>query len=391
MGGLVVFWFAPVVVVPISISPHVIFCKVEVPGKEIKYIIFVYGSPHPTDRYLVWDEISTILQSTPSAVLLGDFNQVEYLSDKIGESLDIPGRHLFQDWKINSQLLDIPFSGPLITWTNGQLQNPTYERIDKGFATGLWLDSHPDAVIFHQPILFSDHATIILRGDGGYIPRKRPYKIENWCLGMYEVSGLVTSKWKDFRPGSQMLLVSRKLEDLKRSLLSWCVSHKKQWGIDWKDLQASIDVGSFPLCDSSNRESFLRLCQQKIVQAQTAFLFWKQQCKTRWDALGDTHSRLLFRSVQTRRRRNKIMSLRDEKGVWVSDHAGISSTLESHFSGIYNCYNSSPPPAICDWDRLGILSLSALDCQFLLEPFSASEIIRVMLRLFSTSLLMVIY
>lgn len=49
-GGLVVFWFASVVVVLISMSPHVIFCKVVVPSKEIKYIIFVYGSPHVSFR-----------------------------------------------------------------------------------------------------------------------------------------------------------------------------------------------------------------------------------------------------------------------------------------------------------------------------------------------------
>lgn len=69
---------------PISVSSHVIFCKVVSPSQAIKYYIFVYGSPHISYRDLVWDEISSILTEVPSAVLLGDFNQVEYFSDKVG-------------------------------------------------------------------------------------------------------------------------------------------------------------------------------------------------------------------------------------------------------------------------------------------------------------------
>ncbi|XP_021716878.1 uncharacterized protein LOC110684751 [Chenopodium quinoa] len=142
-GGLVVFWFSQVVVEPISVSPHVIFCQVIVPGQEIKHIIFVYGSPHISFRNAVRAEITNILRIAPNVVLFGDFNQVEYLSDKVGGSLAIPGRHEFLDWKLSSGLLDIPFSGPSFTWTNGQLGNPIFERLDKGYATRAWMDTHP--------------------------------------------------------------------------------------------------------------------------------------------------------------------------------------------------------------------------------------------------------
>lgn len=192
-GGLVVFWFAPVSVVPISISPHVIFCKVVVPGQAIRYVVFVYGSPHVSLRSSVWDELLQILNLYPDVVLLGDFNHVEYLEDKLGGAPSIPGRYDFLEWKIASVLVDIPFTGSPFTWTNGQLGNPTFERLDKGYASCSWLESYPDAMIVHQPILFSDHAAIVLKETIPLFPRKTPYRIENWCLEIREISLLIKS------------------------------------------------------------------------------------------------------------------------------------------------------------------------------------------------------
>uniref|UniRef100_A0A803M5J3 Endonuclease/exonuclease/phosphatase domain-containing protein n=1 Tax=Chenopodium quinoa TaxID=63459 RepID=A0A803M5J3_CHEQI len=118
-GGLCVFWFAPVVVEPLLVSPHVILCQV-VENLVIKHVLCLYGAPQVSDRMTMWSEISDILASYPNVVIVGDFNQVEYLSDKAGGNLDIPGRHDFIQWKLDNGLLDIPFSGLSFTWTMGE-------------------------------------------------------------------------------------------------------------------------------------------------------------------------------------------------------------------------------------------------------------------------------
>ncbi|XP_021735711.1 uncharacterized protein LOC110702317 [Chenopodium quinoa] len=205
------------------------------------------------------------------------------------------------------------------------------------------MDSHPDASIIHQPILFSDHAAIILRESVN--TRRSPYKIENWCLGLFEVSQIIGFDWKKFHSGSFMYSISRKLDE----------------GLNTFKMQK---IG----------QTFLCLRDEKISRAQTTFLFWKQRCKVRWDAFVESHSSLLIRSVQAHRRRDKIMSLKDENGVWASDQAGISSLLEKHFATLYNCHGSSAPPTSCQWDDLEIPTLSELDYQFLMTPFSALEI-----------------
>ncbi|XP_021728399.1 uncharacterized protein LOC110695480 [Chenopodium quinoa] len=262
--------------------------------------------------FSVWEEISSILIEVPNAVILGDFNQVEYFSDKVGGSSVIPGRHDFIEWKLNSQLMDISFFGPHFTWTNGQVLNPTFERLDKGLATSSWMDRHPEASIYHQPILFSDHVAIIFGN---------------------------------------------------------------------RDLYSSLSSGSSDLQNDQARGDLLLVREDRLSRAQAAFLFWKQRCKTRLDALGESHSGLLFRFVQARRRRNKIMSLKNDNGAWVSDQQKISELLFRHFSLLYNCQDTSPIPSPVNWEELEIPTLSHADYQFLMTPFSSLEIKDVMFHI----------
>ncbi|XP_074278507.1 uncharacterized protein LOC141602093 [Silene latifolia] len=97
-------------------------------------------------------------------LLIGDFNQVEFSSDKLGGSDKlIRGANLFSYWKNLHCLMDSPFKGPRITWCNNRdCPHRIYERLDKGFASNDWLSLFPNTFIKHLPIQISDHAPIIL-------------------------------------------------------------------------------------------------------------------------------------------------------------------------------------------------------------------------------------
>lgn len=89
-GGMFICWFAPIGLVPVFSSQNVYLFKL-VQGDEIKYVMFVFGSPHVTNRLEVWQLISSILETIPDVVIIGDFNQVEFFSDKLGGNFSIPG------------------------------------------------------------------------------------------------------------------------------------------------------------------------------------------------------------------------------------------------------------------------------------------------------------
>lgn len=75
-------------------------------------VMYVYSSPILEDRVRVWNLMLSLLTNVPNCILLGDFNHVEYHSDKLGGSSVIRGWMEFLDWRINSNFLEVPFLGP---------------------------------------------------------------------------------------------------------------------------------------------------------------------------------------------------------------------------------------------------------------------------------------
>lgn len=66
--------------------------------------------------------------------LLGDFNQVELENQKLGGNPNIKGATTFSKWKMDCNLMDIPFHGVQYTWTNNkQGSQIIFERLDRAY------------------------------------------------------------------------------------------------------------------------------------------------------------------------------------------------------------------------------------------------------------------
>lgn len=157
-------------------------------------------------RNTVWQLIGDILSKTHDKVLLlGDFNQVEYHNQKMGGSVNIPGREVFMNWRNKWQLLEIPYHGVNYTWCNNREDNDCiYERLDRGYAREGWYNLYPEANILNLPILVSDHSPIILDTKAERKKISRTCKIDSWCLNMEQPKEIINEVWKRQLDGSPM-------------------------------------------------------------------------------------------------------------------------------------------------------------------------------------------
>lgn len=98
-------------------------------------------------------------------LLLGDFNQVVRQEDNRGaRAVWDYGAKRMLCMIDKCKLIDVEFSGPRFTWTNGQLGHLLIEqqRLDQGWANEAWHDRFHSSALHHLPRTNSDHHSLLL-------------------------------------------------------------------------------------------------------------------------------------------------------------------------------------------------------------------------------------
>ena len=103
-------------------------------------VYFVYGAPNTHDGPTIWEAIwSYLYELNLPTLLIGNFNQVEYYTNKLGGSGKIRGWEEFTYWKMNLGLIDLPFTGPQFIWCYKQFDTDLmFELLDQASCTIEW-------------------------------------------------------------------------------------------------------------------------------------------------------------------------------------------------------------------------------------------------------------
>ncbi|XP_021776359.1 uncharacterized protein LOC110740190 [Chenopodium quinoa] len=332
-GGLLVLVWSNEVVDCLFSSKNFILCKMNESNGSWKYILFVYGETQVEKRRIIWEQ----LEEFKNVLVIGDFNQVESGSDKLGGSTRIRGLEAFLDWRFSSNVTEVPFSGPKFTWNNKREGDDLIlERLDRAYVTEKWFDHSPDGRIIHEPIVCSDHATITYHEQPSEMVSNTPYQIENWCLAFPEIKDMVQHTWNEEVSGSFMFQLSRKLDRLRCKLQYWCLEHKKVWGINWRKLTKDLRSSGMNINLIQEGEGYIRQINHLIPESQLSFSFWNQRMKANWIRCGDCPTPTMYRRVKQRQLHNTILTLRNEEDAWVEGQREVEEVILSSIKDIYN-------------------------------------------------------
>lgn len=236
-GGLVLFCWGSSSVEVIQKSSNFLLCKISEINGSSWHCLFLYGAPQYSNRLPLWQHLHHLLQPYSKYLIVGDINQVDHFSDKLGGSPLIRGWLDFVTWKMDLQLHDIAFSGPQFTKSNNrENEDLIMKRLDRGYASQDWMSTYPQTYIINLPILHSDHGPILLYPSAVTISTRRPYQVENWCLRYDEVKRMVHDIWQLQIVGSYAYVVARRLSILCQKLKAWCLDKKFFWGVNWKSI-----------------------------------------------------------------------------------------------------------------------------------------------------------
>lgn len=122
----------------------------------------------------------------------------------------------------------------------------------------------------------------------------------------------------------KMANLRKQLEDIQKDLATKSGLEQNQRG-DGVERDA---LGDMIKRDISVREELDRLLDEEEV-------FWAQRAKQRWLALGNRNTRYFHKAATIRNCRNRIICLKNEEVVFISDPHEIKSLFLRHFHNLF--------------------------------------------------------
>ena len=332
--GLWILWTEDVEVEVKFFNHHVILAIVVDIASKIDFVLAcVYGDPHHCLTSVIWNHISTFIHDNPGkpVVCIGDLNDIMYESETTSTSVKKYRIRAFNDLVKQCGLLDLGFSGPAYTWTNKRFSSvPMFERLDRCLANAEWCGYFPNTNVYNLPIMFDDHAPILLSTDSQFRRPKLKFKFENWWSLEPDYQQTAKAAWA---------LSARKpfyvrTNKLAGTLKVWCKKKKPlQQLLD--ELQVKInEIQMQPpqLQDHALEASLISQYEQSITKLTEAY---RQRAKKHWSTQGDRNTAYFHNAVQKRRRRNRIASINDTFRNTLIDPNDIanefSPILEAYF------------------------------------------------------------
>ena len=270
--------------------------------------------------------------------LIGDFNELEYPTDKKGGLPATTSRLVrLPTFLRDIHASSIPNNGCPFTWKKRVHGHLVYEKLDRALGRQDWCQLYPDSIVSGGPFTCSDHTYILLNTEQSHSFRKRPFFQYQPHWSVYEdVKHLVRKSWSSRHMGTPMFRITRKLHAIKRDLKEWSSqrfgNYKRQ--IE-KNTDKLKDVES-QLLENPNSPRLNHWHFRLLKQRENLLLFnkrfWGKFARQRWLVDGDRNSRYFHQSAKTRKQRSAILRIQDDAGVWLDQPPLIQSKFINDFS-----------------------------------------------------------
>ena len=338
-GGLWLMWSDDIDISVHATNFYLILATASIRSTKQKFgLVCIYGDPYHRQTRLIWDQITTFVHDNGNLPMLcmGDMNDLLYDMDKSSPVSNRSRMNAFQSLVKSCGLFDLGYSGPAYTWTNKRFSSkPVYERLDRCLVNADWCAQFPISNVYNLPLMYtiSDHAPILLSTDGKICRTKRSFKFENWWLKEKDFNSYAKEIWSktNSKPFNQ------RTNHLARALRVWC-RKKKPLQQELNELEDQIkQIQAKPLDNQDHilESTLVTRYEQNLTKLTDSY---KQRAKKNWIKDGDRNTAYFHRAI-LKRRRNMIVSVKDENDVIQHMPKQISNTFVNYFRHIFASTN----------------------------------------------------
>ncbi|GJU60738.1 cytochrome P450, partial [Tanacetum coccineum] len=207
---------------------------------EAPCLLFVVYAPQDHhEKQILWNNLSQLIANYNNfSILLGDFNEVRFQSDRMGTVFDSRSASKFNNFIHYSGLSDLPLGGKRFTRMNNL--GSKHSKIDRFLVSNHVIQKWPNSHVLALPREFSYHSPILLRNtslDFGPIP----FKLYNSWIEHVDFPIIVQESWVSSTSGPPAMVFKTKLKRLKNTIKQWRANVQQSESKSCCELRAKID------------------------------------------------------------------------------------------------------------------------------------------------------
>ncbi|GJX79556.1 RNA-directed DNA polymerase, eukaryota [Tanacetum coccineum] len=307
-------------------------------GKDL-LIIVVYAPQELKEKMMLWEYLlREISRWKGEVVVMGDFNEVRYKTDRFGSVFNVKGANVFNSFISLAGLEEVSLGGCSFTWVHKSARKMS--KLDRFLVSVNLLNSCPNIFAITLDRYLSDHRPILLREQHfDYGPT--PFRFYHYWLEMEGFSNLVEGAWKDSPRDNSNAIISfmGKLKFLKNKIREWNKNNmlcrnsvRAKCLADLEEVEEIIDRGDGNEEIANKRAVFVKdlLEMDKLTSLELA-----QKAKIKWAIEGDENSRFFHGILNKKRNSLSIRGIMAD-GIWVDDPSLVKHEFLTHFSSRFS-------------------------------------------------------
>ncbi|PWA73265.1 RNA-directed DNA polymerase, eukaryota [Artemisia annua] len=296
--------------------------------------VAVYGPHDPRDKRMVWEYLTHVInQWNGNVVVMGDFNEVRFKSDRFGSIFNVQGADDFNSFIEDAGLEEVPLGGSAFTWCHKSATKMS--KLDRFFISNSLLNSCPHVSAITLDRFLSDHRPILLcetNFDYGPIP----FRFFHHWIKLDGFSTFVSDVWNSapVNKDNGMRNLAGKLKFLKGKLREWIKSSRVKGKSDSSNLKEELRVLDETI-DKGDRSDGLIQRRMEIMNDiqyldQLHAMELAQKSKIKWAIEGDENTRFFHGVLNKKRNQMAIRGVLVD-GKWIDQPSDVKMEFFNHF------------------------------------------------------------
>nr|GEZ75665.1 RNA-directed DNA polymerase, eukaryota [Tanacetum cinerariifolium] len=290
-------------------------------------------------KEMLWDYLTyEIRKWKGEVVIMGDFNEVRYKSDRFGSVFNVQGANVFNSFIMNAGLEEVPLGGSSFTLCHKSATKMS--KLDRFFISENLLNTCPNITAITLERYLSDHQPILLR-ESHFDYGLTPFRFFHHWIEMEGFSKVVEDTWREgpCDESNAMINMMIKLKYLKTKIREWNKKNmlsaknvKAKYKDELEALEVIIDKGDGNVEVVNKRMEVVNTLQKiyKICSSEMA-----QKAKVKWSIEEDENTSFFHGMLNKKQSFLNIRGIMVD-GMWIESPNRVKGKFFHHFSSRFD-------------------------------------------------------